>query len=135
MADPARRAGPDGPGLPRGRQMLVAGLTNGAYNTVTGTWRRIPQVPGPVSSAVTAWTGRQMIIWDGTCCADISNRGEAYSPATNRWTQLPPAPLKPRRDAMGAWTGSELVVAGGDSGPRGGGPRTFRHAAACHAAT
>jgi N-acetylneuraminic acid mutarotase len=118
-----------------GRQMIVAGLTNGIYNTVTGTWRRIPQVPSPVSEAVTAWTGRQMIIWDGICCADISNSGVAYSPATNRWTQVPAAPLELRREAMGAWTGSELVVAGGNSGPGVGGPRTFRDAAAYNPAT
>jgi hypothetical protein len=37
----------------------------------------------------------------------------SWTTETNRWTQLPPAPLKPRRDAMGAWTGSEPVVAGG----------------------
>jgi N-acetylneuraminic acid mutarotase len=98
-----------------GSEMLVPGLTNGAYNPATNTWRPLPHEPSANGGAVTAWTGHQAIIWDGVCCDGTSNRGVAYLPATNTWQVLPDAPLARRRNAMGAWTGSELVVAGGMS--------------------
>jgi hypothetical protein len=37
----------------------------------------------------------------------------SYDPATNTWRKLPAAPLQPPTGASGAWTGKELVVAGG----------------------
>ena len=36
--------------------------------------------------------------------------------APGAWTELPAAPLTPRHDSVGAWTGSELVVVGGRTG-------------------
>jgi hypothetical protein len=58
-------------------------------------------------------TGREAIIWDGVCCAGTSNRGVAYLRATNTWLALPGAPLARRRNAAGAWTGTEMIVCGG----------------------
>jgi hypothetical protein len=34
-----------------------------------------------------------------------------------QWRELPAAPLSPRADALSVWTGSELVVVGGDRRP------------------
>jgi hypothetical protein len=102
-----------------------------------GTWKLLPAapvtaVPGSVVSVwtgremiihgslngqpVTGWTGRQLLIVDGVCCDGSSNGGVSYTPATNTWRDLPNAPLQRRRDARGAWTGKELVVAGGLTG-------------------
>jgi len=44
---------------------------------------------------------------------------EAYDPAGNAWHQLAPTPLTPRSGAAGAWTGTEMVVAGGLASPDG----------------
>ena len=111
--------------------MLVPGLSNGAYNPVTNTWRPMAREPSGNDGAVLAWTGREAIVWDGVCCDRTSNRGVAYRPATNTWQALPDAPLARRRNAMGAWTGKELIVAGGMSrsvpGPV---PRIYRDGAA-----
>ena len=42
----------------------------------------------------------------------------AYDPKTNRWSQLPPAPILGRMDPAAVWTGRELLVwGGGDSYP------------------
>jgi hypothetical protein len=75
--------------------------------------------------------------WGGNCCASTSNGGEAYTPATNTWRALPAAPVQPRRAAMGAWTGKELVVAGGVTGEGSiGSPvKAVRSAAAYNPAT
>jgi N-acetylneuraminic acid mutarotase len=119
-----------------GSQMLVPGLTNGAYSPATGAWRPIPLGSGPETQSVAAWTGSQLLIWGGVCCATTSNSGMIYTPATNTWQQLPAAPIEPRRGgAMGAWTGTELVVAGGESGQEGQQPTLLSSAAAYNPAT
>jgi N-acetylneuraminic acid mutarotase len=122
-------------GVWTGSRMLVLGLANGAYNPATNTWRRLTTRAAPLQGAVVAWTGHQVLTWDGVCCAGISNEGESYTPATNTWQPLPVAPLKARRGARGAWTGKELVVAGGTSGPEAPSPRIYRDAAAYNPAT
>jgi len=114
-----------------GARMLVMGLTNGSYNPAAGTWHRIARPILPGKAAVVAWTGRQAIIWGGTCCGGASRQGQAYDPALNTWQLLPAAPLPPRRDAAGAWTGTELIITGGS----GRGPRTLRDGAAYNPAT
>lgn len=118
-----------------GSQMLVPGETNGAYSPATGAWSAIPPGSGPEAQAVAAWTGSQMLIWGGVCCATQSNGGMIYTPATSSWQQLPAAPIEVRRAASGAWTGTELVVAGGESGPEGQPPVLLSDAAAYNPAT
>jgi N-acetylneuraminic acid mutarotase len=54
-----------------------------------------------------------MIQWGGGCCGEFSDSGSAYTPATNRWRALPASPLAGRRETASAWTGKELVIAGG----------------------
>ncbi len=115
-----------------GSEMLLWGLTNTAYDPATNTWRRLPDPPtGWGGPSVAVWTGHQMIGWGGGCCGDAYGDGAAYSPATNTWKMLPKSPLSPRH-AQGAWTGKELILAGGE-GPEGKG--VFADAAAYDPAT
>ena len=108
------------------------GLTSGSYNPATNTWRKIARPGVSLGGAVTGWTGRQFLAWGGTCCEDTSRDGMAYNPATNTWRKLPAAPLQPRASASGAWTGKELVVAGGSDFFR---KTVFRDAAAYNPST
>jgi Kelch motif len=117
-----------------GSEMLVPGLTNGAYRPATNTWRPMAREPSANDGAVVAWTGREAIVWDGVCCAAVSNRGVAYRPTTNTWLALPIAPLARRRNAIGAWTGKELIVAGGMVPPEAG-SRIYRDGAAYNPVT
>ncbi len=102
-----------------GSRMLVPGQTSAIYNPATNTWREMPPPPMSLSFAVMGWTGRRFLAWGGTCCEDTSHDGAVYDPASSTWRKLPTAPLSLRRNASGAWTGRELVVAGGraQSGP------------------
>ena len=100
-----------------GSRMLVPGQTSAIYNPAANTWRKMPLPPMSMDGAVTGWTGRLFLAWGGTCCDGTSHDGAAYNPAANTWRMLPTAPLAPRADASGAWTGKELVVAGGLPGP------------------
>ncbi len=96
-----------------GSQLLVLGPTSARYTPSTNSWQALPLGSRAVGLGVTAWTGRQVLNWDGVCCADQSAAGQVYTPANNSWQAMPTAPLQPRRSAAGAWTGRELIVAGG----------------------
>jgi hypothetical protein len=115
-----------------GSRMLVMGLTNGSYNPVANTWRPIAPLLLPDETAVLAWTGSRVLDWGGVCCSSSSNQGASYNPGTNTWQKLPAVPLAPRRSAAGAWTGRELIVAGGFTFGR---QRLFQNAAAYNPAT
>jgi N-acetylneuraminic acid mutarotase len=115
-----------------GSRMLVVGLTSGSYDPAANTWRKITRPGVSLGGAVTGWTGRQFLTWGGTCCEDTSRDGMAYNPATNTWRKLPAAPLQPRASASGAWTGKELIVAGGHDFFR---KTVFRDAAAYNPST
>ena len=115
-----------------GSRMLVPGLTSGSYDPAANTWRKIARPGVSLGGAVTGWTGRQFLAWGGTCCEDTSRDGMAYNPVTNTWRKLPAAPLQPRASASGAWTGKELVVAGGHNFFR---KTVFRDAAAYNPST
>jgi hypothetical protein len=94
-----------------GTEMLGWGLgLDAAYNPATNQWRRLA---GP-TWAGSIWTGRQVLTWGGGCCGENSAEGAAYTPATDTWQKLPPAPLAGRHTSM-AWTGKELIIAGGNT--------------------
>ncbi len=69
--------------------------------------------------AVWSTTTNEMLVWGGygssctgTYCAD----GAAYDPATNAWTPIPAAPIAGRWKHTMVWTGTELIVWGGQNG-------------------
>lgn len=81
-------------------------------------WSALP--PAPIaarSSAASAWTGGQLLIWGGDAGPQggLSNDGAAYDPTTKRWAKLPAAPISARSQMASAWTGSELFIWGGDA--------------------
>ncbi len=111
-----------------GREMLAFGVVDGAYNPATKQWHSIA-AGAPAGASATVWTGSQVLMWGGGCCADFHNNGAAYNPKTNAWTPIPAAPLA-KRAAPGVWTGKELIVVGGN-----GDEKTFADAAAYNPVT
>ncbi len=112
-----------------GTEVLLWGVTNTAYNPTTNHWRHLPDPPaGAGGPSVAVWTGTQMIGWGGGCCGGADGDGAAYTPRTNSWRLLPPSPLAPRH-AMGTWTGTEMILAGG-AGPDTDPPTIYKDAAA-----
>jgi hypothetical protein len=118
-----------------GSEMLVLGPTDGAYNPASDAWRPTATGgPGPTDGAVTGWTGTQVLVWGGVCCAP-SNSGLAYDVASDTWTAIPDSPLGQRAFPAGAWTGKELIVAGGVVKNADGTFTTYRNGAAYNPAT
>jgi len=96
-------------------------LGDGAsYDPATDSWTALPPSPldGRVGHRAVATTHR-MLVWGGSSEASEGGRdfadGAIYSPATNAWSPMAPAPdYLAGRDAFASvWTGKEMLVWGG----------------------
>jgi N-acetylneuraminic acid mutarotase len=113
-----------------GTEVLLWGVSNTAFDPESNTWRKLPRPPaGFGGPSVIAWTGTEMIGWGGGCCGGADATGAAYSPATDSWRRMPTSPLSARH-AAGVWTGTELILAGGQGPDFTSGPPTYADAAA-----
>jgi hypothetical protein len=90
-----------------------------AYDPARGRWRSLPPSPlGVRTGAVVLWLGDEMLVWGGGNIAESrlapNTDGALYSPATDTWRRVAPAPFGPARADNGAitavWTGRELVA-------------------------
>jgi N-acetylneuraminic acid mutarotase len=105
--------------------------TGAQYDPSLDTWRptSIVNAPQGREAHTAVWTGTEMIVWGGWYSDGFSvhilNTGGRYNPATDNWTPttLTNAP-DPRRWHTAVWTGSEMIVWGGEvSGPANTGGR------------
>ena len=105
--------------VPKGSGPIVGAPTDpGAGPARPKGWRKLP--PAPLrsrQSASAVWTGREMIVWGGAWRAGNASiwldDGAAYDPAGDRWRKIAGSPLSGRSDAFIAWTGSEVLIWGG----------------------
>ena len=104
---------------PHGRRPLVGSPTDpGAGPARPAGWRKLAAAPlRSRYSASAAWTGREMIVWGGAWRAGNASiwldDGAAYDPAGDRWRRLANSPLSGRSEAFIAWTGSSVLIWGG----------------------
>ncbi len=114
-----------------GSEMLIWGgtaqtgqaLATGArFNPSTNTWVpvSVAQGPGRRLRHSVVWAGSELILWGGetaepTDSGTLLNTGFRYSPPQDRWTpmSLTAAPIA-RENHAAVWTGSEMIVWGGD---------------------
>jgi N-acetylneuraminic acid mutarotase len=113
-----------------GRQMLIWGGESGyqdadlrsdgaAYDAATNSWSTLPTGPLSGRSGMAAvWTGQDMFIWGGDDNNSLGSfhaaaDGALYDPTTQQWRRVPASPLSARVYATALWTGSEVVVTGG----------------------
>ncbi len=96
---------------------------------VGDTWRWIPPttVLGARQGQLQVWTGNELLVWGGDRTSGRYtthlNDGARFDPATGAWRPLPSqgAPVG-RFGEASAWTGSQLLVWGGDTGRTFGQP-------------
>ncbi len=113
--------------------------TGARYNPANNSWTTISTsgAPSARSGHTAVWTGNQMIIWGGgrdvtetnfytdkwlqmrtevNTYVDAESTGARYNPANNTWTALPASVnAPPRTDHVAVWTGSDMLVWGGDT--------------------
>jgi hypothetical protein len=96
-------------------------LAAATYDPAANSWTTGTVAPAQAPLFGDAfWTGNEMIVWGSSPPSGDSSdqpEGFGYDPATGRWSMLPPSPLGQagRESMLAVWTGTLLVVGGGDS--------------------
>ena len=84
------------------------------------TWQpTLTDVPDARANHSMVWTGTEMIVWGGGASPFIvMNTGSRYDPATDTWQPVSTGPFTPaaRANHTAVWTGTEMIVWGGDDG-------------------
>jgi hypothetical protein len=126
-----------------GSEMLVwCGVAPGSsplgekYSPSRDEWTDMSDVGAPpcTVSGTAVWTGSKWIVWGGQVSVDggtsVTNAGGIYDYASNKWrlTTTNGAPA-PRKLHSAVWTGSVMIVWGGER-PEGDGVRVFDDGAA-----
>jgi hypothetical protein len=100
--------------LAMGKEVLVVGGINRHALVLDGavlngnTWRPIPSAPVGLNDSVPAvWTGSAVI------AVGIDGQVVSFTPGLDRWEVVSRDATTPRTGATAAWTGGELLVAGG----------------------
>ena len=99
--------------------------TGGRYDPATDNWTPTSALSAPSarSNHTAVWTGSEMIIWGGYSFPPDSyfNTGGRYNPGTDNWTPTSTLNVPSgRRGHSAVWTGSEMIVWGGNSFETGG---------------
>jgi hypothetical protein len=118
-----------------GRELLVwGGLTyeggppreyadGAAYDPATDVWRTLPKAPIDARSALSVWTGRELIVWGDQGGWESAARqvydGAAYDPTRDAWRRIADAPVALAEGTV-VWTGREMIVLGVATTPDGG---------------
>src|SRR4029077_20503541 len=94
--------------------------TGGGYDLVTNLWTAssAPGAPSARWNHSAIWTGTRLIVWGGANTSGTTSMsdGAAYDPGGGTWTPhaTSGAPLA-RSLHSAVWTGSEMIVWGGQS--------------------
>lgn len=112
-----------------GSEMIVWGgwdgtsylQTGGRYDPAKDSWTgtSVFKAPSARVGHVAVWTGSVMIIWGGRSSTSSNpgplNTGARYDPATDTWTPITTTGAPSARyDAAAVWTGTEMIVWGGN---------------------
>ncbi len=87
------------------------------YDPATDRWRVGAAPPFDRAFPTVVWDGHELLVWSGRDTGAFSTRvyadGAAYNPTTDRWREIPAAPVAPRWLSAAVWTGHEMFVWGG----------------------
>lgn len=102
-----------------GRGASAAYNSGGRYNPLSDSWTGTPTAGAPAARYhhTAVWTGSIMVVWGGWDGSAIFpfNTGGRYNPSTNTWTSTATTGAPSGRFYHTAvWTGSEMVVWGGN---------------------
>jgi hypothetical protein len=96
--------------------------TGGVYDPSLDTWATTStgtNVASARADHTAVWSGSEMIVWGGSVAGVvILNTGRRYNPATNTWALVSAGTNAPsaRFNHSAVWTGTEMIVWGGDGG-------------------
>jgi hypothetical protein len=100
--------------------------TGGRYHPIADSWSAVGLAGSPASprhSPSAIWTGSRVVIWGGRRFGGVTgvvlNTGALYDPAQDFWYPMMSAPHF-RSEHTTIWTGTEMIVWGGDEFPTDG---------------
>jgi N-acetylneuraminic acid mutarotase len=98
--------------------------TGGRYNPGTDSWTPTGTIGAPEGRHrhTAVWTGSEMIVWGGETGAPVVyfNTGGRYNPSTDSWIATSTGAAPAARSLHTAiWTGSEMIVWGGNNDSNG----------------
>jgi hypothetical protein len=114
-----------------GAEMIVWGgeasgtalSTGGRYDPATNTWTAMSSSGAPSAryGHTAEWTGTHMIVWGGTDGIQRFASGAMYDPVTDAWQDISDSVSDTDTPASrfwhsAVWTGSHMIVWGGDAG-------------------
>ena len=94
----------------------------GRYDPIADAWQPIDYLTEPLFRRhhTAVWTGSRMLVWGGLTCESattVTNTGAFYDPVANLWSPLTAAsPPAARQEHSAVWTGSSMIVWGGQDG-------------------
>jgi N-acetylneuraminic acid mutarotase len=99
--------------------------TGGMYDPLSNAWSPVASAGAPTARefASAVWTGSRMIVWGGLKFNEMAppsvfNNGGIFDPLTNSWKPVATLGAPSARYGHSAvWTGSEMIVWGGNSKP------------------
>lgn len=109
-----------------GSELLVWGggvSTGGRYTPGTDSWLPTADAGAPSARVLphAAWTGARLLVWSGAepslfTAGAILGDGALFDPSTDAWAPVSAvgAEASLQRGSASVWTGSELIVWGGD---------------------
>ena len=99
--------------------------TGGRYDPVANTWTTTTTASAPLARGGhrAVWTGTQMLVWGGQNNPNYPSlwfdAGSRYNITNDTWTSVAATPSSgdpgARQRATAVWTGSEMVIWGGES--------------------
>jgi len=102
-----------------------AANTGGLFSSVDNTWSAVSVVgcPEPRAQLSGVWTGLEAIVWGGGDYGNIKyGNGGRYDLIHSSWRQIEASSYSPeaRLSAPSAWTGSGMIILGGEPCGTGG---------------
>ncbi len=87
------------------------------YNPSTDSWRKGPTCPDLHGhGSITFYHDNKILVWGGTNSTTPGNQVNIYDLGTDTWTSSTPHPSYTYNYyGTGVWTGSELIISGGNS--------------------
>ena len=93
--------------------------SGGRYDPSRDAWTgtSIDGAPSPRYQPLTAWSGKEVIVWGGSNSTVFLNDGALYDPATDRWRPMSTVgSIANVGPGSGVWTGQVLFVFNGRQG-------------------
>lgn len=92
------------------------------YDLRSSSWTKMSTAPlSPSVATAWTWTGQRLLVWGGkdNMFEDQDevwfDDGAVYESGDNSWKKMSPSPLAARSDSAAIWTGSAMIVLGGEA--------------------